>query len=226
MDAAVLVVLIVAGVGGLAIACAIVFRRKREADRIEALRRSLPTEATERMHDLARYLSPEASSGAVRAAGLISLGCAYVDDGWPERAARPFQVAYHLESGYCSAMVLAFACMKVNHASRAELLRTFLETWDETGFPELGASWPERALMAGGSNGTLHPPAGASSLARSLWSLPSKELRRQIAQALEERQAWARPLWNGSAAGVDISEVGATASRPQTVEAARTSSRR
>ncbi len=176
----------------------VVHRRRRRARAIVAACPSIEAEPGGRIRDLAAFTADTDAPRAVRAAALIALGCAWVDEGWPERAARSFQVAYHLEPAYTSAMLLAFACMKVNHERRDDLLQSLVTTWRETGRPDLGVSWPERAMLGTARRGPSARPQGLSSFAKALWALPSGELRRQIDQAAQQPQEWHRPLWNGS----------------------------
>jgi hypothetical protein len=120
------------------------------------------------------------------------LGCAWLDRGYPERAVRPFQMAYHANPDYPVAMVLAFACMKVNCDTADNVLEQVIGTWQEVRRPALGRKPRERLFLAASRRGRA--PAGASPLAEALWSLPAQSLRRQIADALTNRPAWARYL--------------------------------
>jgi len=151
-------------------------------------------EPADRVTRLEEWLANPDHPPSERAAGLILLGCAWMDRGLPERAARPFQMAYHLDPAYTVALVFAFACMKVNCETAGAALEKAIETWDELRRPVLGRSRRERALLAACRH--LETPAGASAMAEALWSLPSVSLRQQILEALTNRPAWAQPLWN------------------------------
>ncbi len=166
--------------------------RPRPETRLAELADVVDLEPAERIARVEAWLGEAGRRRDERAAGLIVQGCAWLDDGCPERAARPFQIAYHVRPTYPIAMVLAFACMKVNRDTVDQLLAKVVETWDECRRPALGASRWERALLDACLNGA--DPPGSSALARVLSSLPSRTLRRQVEAALADRPFWAGPL--------------------------------
>jgi hypothetical protein len=149
-------------------------------------------EPAERVRLLVEWLAKLEPEAEERPAGLIMLGCAWLDRGYPERAVRPFQMAYHTDPDYPVAMVLAFACMKVNCTTADGVLEQVAGTWHEVRRPALGRTRRERAFLTASRRGKA--PVGASPLAEALWSLPTEFLRRQIADALTNRPAWARCL--------------------------------
>lgn len=193
----VLVIIAIAALG-MAVAAAYVIRthRARRAAgflaALETLCRYLDLSPGERVRWIEEWLAEKDRPGRERAAGLILLGCAWLDRGMPEQAARPFQMAYHAEPEFISALVLAFTCMKVNRHTSGLLLEKTIETWAEVRRPTLGRSHWERMLLDA-CRRSEDLPCG-SALAGALWSLPSEALRRQIQDALTRRPAWANAL--------------------------------
>jgi hypothetical protein len=188
-------ILIVIGVlaATLTVGCVVWSRRQSSLVCLDELRPWRDLEPGERVKRLEQWLSGEARSGPERAAGLVMLGCAWLDRGRPALAARPFQVAYHAEPDYVSALVLAFACVKPGGDTSEGMLRKLLETWHEVRRPSMGTSRWERALLAGfrGSNGL----GEGSRLAAAIGSLPSDVLTGQLREALAARPEWAWPLY-------------------------------
>jgi len=129
----------------------------------------------------------------LRAAAWYLIGCSFLDDDQPDRAARAFQIAYHEHPGYESAALLAFTCMRISVQPDKELLPILLETWGELDRPALLADKSERQLLAA-VDAIGEPPARASVLAAGLWAVPVRRLRAQLAGALANRPAWAAPL--------------------------------
>lgn len=161
-------------------------------------------EPIERIERLDAWLSRDGRRGFERAAGLVMLGCAWLDRDQCERAARPFQMAYHADAGCESAMVLAFACMKVSQRNTDQFLPTLIETWNEVGRPCLPKSSREREMLdAFRGDPSL---AGATSMASAFASLPSTLLRERIRAALSDRPTWARALWDSSRSTEDRAE--------------------
>ena len=167
-------------------------RRPRPERRLVELSDVLDLEPPERIARVEVWLGEAGRRRDERAAGLIVQGCAWLDQGCPERAARPFQIAYHTRPTYPIAMVLAFSCMKVNRDTVAQLLAKVVETWDECRRPALGTSRWEQALLDLCRSG--EGAQGGSALAWALRSLPSRTLRQQIEAALADRPTWAAPL--------------------------------
>jgi len=201
-------VLIVTGVLCLSVVVVLTLRARREAGLacLELLSKWQALLPADRVARVEEWLGGTDRPGRERAAGLIMQGCGWLDQGSPKRAARPFQIAYHAEPAYEVASMLAFACVKADDEGSDDLLATVIETWDEVGRPDLGASTWERALLVACRRGDA--PTGASALGVALWSLPCDLLRRQVGEALTARPEWARPLWgphheqrNGNASG-------------------------
>jgi len=172
-------------------------RQSTSARWIETLAGWQQLEASERITRIEDWINQGTHGPSERAAALMAKGCAWLDKGYPERAARPFQMAYHQDPDYTIAMVMAFACMKVNSTSATATLEKTLETWLELRRPALGRSRGERAFLTACKRGA--PPPGATPLALAIWSLPADSLRRQITVAMSERPAWSRPLWGHGA---------------------------
>ena len=176
------------------VACIVRARRPAVPACLDSLLAWQDLAAAERIERLERWLAEPGREGRDRAVGLVMLGCAWLDLGAPERAARPFQVAYHAEPSYESVLVLAYTCMKLNDRTAGDMLTRLIETWQEVGRPTLGASRRERALLTACRRGC--EPSGGSELAAALAALPSSSLRGQIDDALSARPAWAAPLWD------------------------------
>jgi len=110
--------------------------------------------------------SPEADHPGrerVRAEIAFLCGCAHLEEQDACAAARMFQVAYHADPKLNTALVLAFACLKVGTQSdrpsdgqpsphTAALLEKCAETWDELGRPPVGRRARERALITAGES--------------------------------------------------------------------------
>jgi hypothetical protein len=133
------------------------------------------------------------ASGAAAAEAWYALGCALLDARNPEEATRAFQLACHAHPGLESAVLLAFACLRIRGADMPRMLPILLETYEETKRPAIpGSAW-ERVLLR-----ELRAPdadrCGASPPAQSLGLLPIDCLRKQIADAVADRPAWAGPL--------------------------------
>ena len=90
--------------------------------------------------------------GAERARAQVAffLGCAHLGRRDPAGADRMFQVAYHADPGLRMALVLAFACLKVDARRIEELAVRCRDTWRELGSPRLGGSRRERLLLRPG----------------------------------------------------------------------------
>jgi len=192
----VVIAVVVAAVSVVAVvaACLIWARRPVVPSCLDALLAWQDLPAADRIDRLERWLSEPGRDGRDRAFAHVMLGCAWLDRGMPDRAARPFQVAYHAEPSYESVLVLAYTCMKLNDRTADELLNRAIETWGEVGRPRLPASRRERAVLAACRRGRSQPEG--SQLAAALASLPSSALRSQIDDALTSRPTWAGPLWD------------------------------
>ncbi len=97
-----------------------------------------------------------------------------------------------MEPGYKSAMLLAFSCMKVNREDEHRLLERIVETWRETGCPEIGHSHVERVLLSNHREDSL--PDETTAVGAAIGSLPSWRLREQLRVAMAERPDWADVL--------------------------------
>ncbi len=195
-----LAVILIAAVGVLLLARLVLRRRRRTrawrgvlADLKQIWR--LPVD--QRLEQLgARAREPDSPllDATARSAAWYLIGCTYLDDDQPDRAARAFQIAYHADPDYDSAALLAFACMKVSARPTRELVSILVETWIELRQPALLVHECERQLLSAVDSAVPVLPPGASGLAAALCAIPIDRLRQELAEAVTDAPEWAGPL--------------------------------
>ncbi len=168
------------------------FRREVPPSWMTELIEQCRSNPNRRASALEQWLAQSPRNPKQRAFARILLGCDWLDRGYPERAVRPFQLAYHAAPDYAAAMVLAFACMKINSQTASQTLEKIAETWKELRTPPIGRTRRERVLLKACRD--VDPPGQLSSLGIVLWSLPSESLRSQIREAERLRPPWAAPF--------------------------------
>ena len=136
--------------------------------------------------------------GAATAEGWYALGCAWLNARNPEAATRAFQLACHAHPGLDSAVLLAFACLRMRGPDMPRLLPILLETYEEIRRPSIpGSAWERLFLRELGAPGA--DPPGLAPLARALRMIPVECIGQQMADAVARRPAWAAPLLAGPA---------------------------
>jgi hypothetical protein len=119
-------------------------------------------------------------------------GCRSFDRGLPASGVRHMMVAHHADPGLESAALLVFAGLHACQDPSEPLLSVVLDTWEEFRRPEFDRCRRERHLLDAFAQ-PFPAAAEASSLARRLWRLPLRALRRQLAEALQLRSELTPP---------------------------------
>lgn len=121
------------------------------------------------------------------------LGCQCFDRNRPATAVRHMMIAHHGAPDLESAALLVFAGMNWIARRGSPLLAVLLDTWEEFRRPEFDRTHLERTLLDAFAEPRERIDAAAP-LARQLWRLPLRTLRRQLVTAVGTRDAALYPL--------------------------------
>ena len=116
------------------------------------------------------------------------LGCQYFDRGRTAQAVRQMMTAHHLEPCLESAALLVFSGLNLIRQRSGTMLSVLLETWTEYGKPPFDRFSGERHVLDAFVERS-DAIANASPLARRLWRLPIRLLRRELVAAVASADA-------------------------------------